>query len=141
MDGAASSRPAKRETFKRNNQLSVGRLETLPPEVDPDCPDLSQPLLSPGTSRNLSLGRALPPKPRPTMFVSPFTDRTLLVRIMRSLEVTTGRGEVVGSCGAGGSCLLGRRSSTSPVTSFHPWISQLMAFHVFSQLGYFSRSN
>ena len=51
VDGAASSRPVKRETFKRDNKLFVEWLETLPPEVDPDCPDLSQSLLSPVTSR------------------------------------------------------------------------------------------
>lgn len=51
MENAVSLRPVTYETFKRNDQLLVQWLETLPSEVDLDYPDLSQGLLSPTTSR------------------------------------------------------------------------------------------
>ncbi|KAF9649321.1 hypothetical protein BDM02DRAFT_3094934 [Thelephora ganbajun] len=51
MDNAVSLRPVTYESFKRNDQLLVEWLETLPPEIDLDYPDLSQALLSPITSR------------------------------------------------------------------------------------------
>ena len=51
MDDAVSLRPVKYETFERNDHLLLEWLETLPPEVDLDYPDLSQALLSPVTSK------------------------------------------------------------------------------------------
>ena len=51
MDDAVSLRPVTYAAFKRNDQLLVQWLETLPPEVDLDYPDLSQALLSPVTGR------------------------------------------------------------------------------------------
>lgn len=51
MDDAVSLRPVTYETFKRNDQLLVEWLETLPPDIDLDYPDLSQALLSPVTSK------------------------------------------------------------------------------------------
>ena len=51
MENAVSLRPVTYETFKRNDQLLVEWLETLPPEIDLDYPDLSQALLSPVTGR------------------------------------------------------------------------------------------
>ena len=46
MDDAVSLRPVTYETFKRNDQLLVEWLQTLPAEIDLDYPDLSQALLS-----------------------------------------------------------------------------------------------
>ena len=51
MDDSVSLRPVKYEIFKRNDQLLVEWLETLPSEIDLDYPDLSQGLLSPVTSK------------------------------------------------------------------------------------------
>lgn len=51
MENAVSLRPVTYETFKRNDQLLVQWLETLPSEIDLDYPDLSQALLSPTTSK------------------------------------------------------------------------------------------
>jgi hypothetical protein len=51
MENAVSFGSVTYETFKRNDQLLVEWLETLPPEIDLDYPDLSQALLSPLTSR------------------------------------------------------------------------------------------
>ena len=51
MENAVSLRPVVYETFKHNDQLLVEWLETLPPEIDLDYPDLSQALLSPVTDR------------------------------------------------------------------------------------------
>ena len=51
VDDAVSLRLVKYETFKRNDQLLVEWLETLPLEIDLDYPDLSQALLSPVTSK------------------------------------------------------------------------------------------
>ena len=51
MENAVSLRPVTYETFKRNDQLLVEWLETLPQEIDLDYPDLSQALLSPATGR------------------------------------------------------------------------------------------
>ena len=51
MENAVSLRPVAYESFKRNDQLLVEWLDTLPPEVDLDYPDLSQALLSPKTDR------------------------------------------------------------------------------------------
>jgi hypothetical protein len=51
MENAVSLRPVAYESFKRNDQLLVEWLETLPPEIDLDYPDLSQALLSPDTNR------------------------------------------------------------------------------------------
>ena len=51
METAVSLRPVTYETFKRNDQLLAEWLETLPPEIDLDYPDLSQALLSPVTSK------------------------------------------------------------------------------------------
>jgi hypothetical protein len=51
MENAVSLRPVAYESFKRNDQLLVEWLETLPPEIDLDYPNLSQALLSPDTNR------------------------------------------------------------------------------------------
>ena len=50
LEDAVSLRPVTYETFKRNDQLLVEWLETLPPEIDLDYPDLSKGLLSQTTS-------------------------------------------------------------------------------------------
>jgi len=51
VENAVSLRPVTYESFKHNDQLLVKWLETLPPEIDLDYPDLSQALLSPDTNR------------------------------------------------------------------------------------------
>jgi len=51
MESAVSLRPVTYETFNHNDQLLVEWLETLPPEIDLDYPDLTQALLSPVTNR------------------------------------------------------------------------------------------
>ena len=51
MEDAVSLRAVPYETFKRNDELLVQWLETLPPEIDLDYPDLSQALLSPVTAK------------------------------------------------------------------------------------------
>ena len=51
MDDAVSLRQVTYETFKRNDQLLVEWLDTIPPDIDLDYPGLSQALLSPVTSK------------------------------------------------------------------------------------------
>lgn len=51
MENAVSLLPVSYESFKRNDKLLLQWLETLPPEIDLDYPDLSQALLSPATDR------------------------------------------------------------------------------------------
>ena len=51
MESAVSLRPVTYETFKRNDKLLVEWLDTLPPDIDLDYPDLTQALLSPVTGR------------------------------------------------------------------------------------------
>ena len=51
MENAVSLLPVAYESFERNDQLLLQWLETLPPEIDLDYPDLSQALLSPATNR------------------------------------------------------------------------------------------